>query len=271
MSDVRDFKGVWIPKEIWLNEELTLLEKVILVEIDSLDNAEHCTASNEYLAKFCNCSVRKVSEAITKLASLGLVEVTDFDGRHRKIKSMMLVCMEKFARQGSKICQAESQNLLPSNIDNKQNNKINSNSNKLELENYNFLTKSKQQKQSLYSKCIALINNKTEDELERRLLENWLQLLLEKYKDRDKTLYVNVFKGKLNTLDKYDKKDWLEIIEYNLQKGYEAFYPIKNYGITEQVKPWEDGVTSISYTEQEKQEMEDWQNEMRKQGIRVDF
>lgn len=24
----RDFKGVWIPKDIWLNEELTLIEKV---------------------------------------------------------------------------------------------------------------------------------------------------------------------------------------------------------------------------------------------------
>ena len=34
----RDFKGVWIPKDIWLNENLTMLEKVILIEIDSLDN-----------------------------------------------------------------------------------------------------------------------------------------------------------------------------------------------------------------------------------------
>ena len=36
----RDFKGVWIPKEIWLNPDLTLVEKCLLVEIDSLDN-EH--------------------------------------------------------------------------------------------------------------------------------------------------------------------------------------------------------------------------------------
>jgi len=34
----RDFKGIWIPKEIWLNENLTLQEKVFLVEIESLDN-----------------------------------------------------------------------------------------------------------------------------------------------------------------------------------------------------------------------------------------
>lgn len=36
----RDFKGVWIPKEIWLSTELTLQEKVMLVEIDSLDNED---------------------------------------------------------------------------------------------------------------------------------------------------------------------------------------------------------------------------------------
>ena len=31
----RQFKGIWIPKEIWLNKELTMQEKMILVEIDS--------------------------------------------------------------------------------------------------------------------------------------------------------------------------------------------------------------------------------------------
>ena len=34
----RDFKGVWIPKEIWLSTDLKVMEKLILVEIDSLDN-----------------------------------------------------------------------------------------------------------------------------------------------------------------------------------------------------------------------------------------
>lgn len=82
----RDFKGVWIPKEIWLNEELTLLEKIIFVEIDSLDNENHCTAGNEYFATFCNCSESKVSKAIKKLKELGMIEELSFDGRHRKLR-----------------------------------------------------------------------------------------------------------------------------------------------------------------------------------------
>ena len=74
----RDFKGIWIPKEIWLSTELTMLEKVILVEIDSLDNENHCTASNEYLAEFCNCSQSKISKAIKHLTDLGLIELLNF-------------------------------------------------------------------------------------------------------------------------------------------------------------------------------------------------
>lgn len=87
MNENRDFKGVWIPKEIWLNEQLTMLEKVILIEIDSLDNEHHCVASNEYLSNFCQCSISKVTAAVTKLKDLGLIEIVSFDGRHRILKS----------------------------------------------------------------------------------------------------------------------------------------------------------------------------------------
>ena len=83
----RDFKGVWIPKEIWLNENLTMIEKVILIEIDSLDNEEGCIAGNDYLAKFCQCSNWAVSTAIKKLQQLGYIKIVNFDGRHRVIKS----------------------------------------------------------------------------------------------------------------------------------------------------------------------------------------
>ena len=72
MSENRDFKGVWIPKEVWLDTRLNALEKVILTEIDSLDNGEKgCYASNEHLAEFCQCSKTKVSTAIKKLVNSG--------------------------------------------------------------------------------------------------------------------------------------------------------------------------------------------------------
>ena len=82
----RDFKGVWIPKELWLNTELTMLEKAIFIEIDSLDGKDGCWASNAYLANFCQCSADKITTAVRKLKELGFIEVANFDGRHRIIR-----------------------------------------------------------------------------------------------------------------------------------------------------------------------------------------
>lgn len=118
MSENRDFKGVWIPKEIWLNKELTLLEKIIYIEIDSLDNEDNCIAGNDYFADFCNCSESKVTKAIKKLQELNMIEVISFDGRHRKIRVV------KSTRQSSKKYEADSQKVRANNIsNNKTNNK----------------------------------------------------------------------------------------------------------------------------------------------------
>ena len=115
MNENRDFKGVWIPKEVWLDARLNALEKVILTEIDSLDQGDKgCYASNEHLAGFCQCSKRKVSEAISRLIECGYIYIQNFDGRKRELRSRLA----ESARQTSKICEADSQNLLQSNIDN---------------------------------------------------------------------------------------------------------------------------------------------------------
>lgn len=71
----RDFKGIWIPKEIWLNEDLTLQEKIFLVEIDSLDNEEGCWASNKYFADFFKLSIRRCSQIIGNLKDKSFINV----------------------------------------------------------------------------------------------------------------------------------------------------------------------------------------------------
>lgn len=103
MAD-RDFKGVWIPKDVWLDTNLTMLEKGILVEIDSLDMSDDgCWASNEYLATFCQRSIPKVASAISKLVDLGYIKRESFDGRRRKLKS----CLSFFRRQTYKNYKAD--------------------------------------------------------------------------------------------------------------------------------------------------------------------
>ena len=83
----RDFKGVWIPKEVYLSKELSWTEKILLVEIDSLDNEDGCYSRNDYFASFLGVSESHVSRMVSKLKKLGLISVESFDGRTRVLHS----------------------------------------------------------------------------------------------------------------------------------------------------------------------------------------
>ena len=114
----RDFKGVWIPREIWLDERLNALDKIILVEINSLDGEEGCFASNEYLAEFCQCSEAKVSKSISLLIQLGYLEIIRFDGRKRFLKSSLVknTSLVENTKQPSKNYKADLEKIQDNNI-----------------------------------------------------------------------------------------------------------------------------------------------------------
>jgi hypothetical protein len=86
----RDFKGIWIPREIWLAEGLAPTEKFLWAEIHSLHDREKggCYASNDYLMKFMGVKERRLQEMISNLKSYGLVEQVSFDGRERVIRAI---------------------------------------------------------------------------------------------------------------------------------------------------------------------------------------
>ena len=109
----RDFKGIWVPKEIWLYRGLSILEKHVLSEIDSLDGEEGCFASNKYLAEFCDCSESAIDKAVKKLKELGLIYVKSFDGRVRVLKS----CISISTPDQRKIYASETDCLRQSNIE----------------------------------------------------------------------------------------------------------------------------------------------------------
>ena len=98
MAD-RDFKGVWIPREIWLNSALNITDKAVLIEIDSLDNGEDgCWAGNKHFAEMLGCTERQASASIAKLVNMGYVKVLRFDGRNRFLRS----CLKE------KVCEADT-------------------------------------------------------------------------------------------------------------------------------------------------------------------
>lgn len=87
MNPKRDFKGVWVPKEIYLSKKLSWTEKILLLEIDSLDNDQKgCYASNQYLANHLGIKPNSLANMISKLKSLGYIEQLWFDGRNRGLR-----------------------------------------------------------------------------------------------------------------------------------------------------------------------------------------
>lgn len=144
-----------IPYAIWFCTQLTTTEKVLLVEIDSLCRNGECYASNEYLARFCQCGVTKVSQTISKLVDLELIEIVSFDGRQRILKSNLTACINesinnliaknsvtKNVNQTYKKCKADLQKVksINNNIYNISNNIIKHNNSNIDNNSYSEYT-----------------------------------------------------------------------------------------------------------------------------------
>ena len=84
----RDFKGIWIPKEIWLNPDISPIEKLLVCEIDSLDNDEEtgCFASNEYFGNFFRMSEGAIANMVSSLKKRDIIFQVFFDGRNRGLR-----------------------------------------------------------------------------------------------------------------------------------------------------------------------------------------
>ena len=260
MNEQRQFLGVWFPAEIWLNRELSIIEKSIYIEIQSLDNENHCTAGNEYFADFCQVSISAVSKAIRHLKELGMVEELEFNGRVRKLRVV------KKKKLPSKKEKAASENLHPNNIHNKTNNK------NISIKNTNS-KKSLVKRKSLYEKMqdeILLFTKNTEIQ---NALTQFLNLQLEIYKEQGKTYYSNIFKSRLNKLKtEFDKKDWLPVIQNAIEHGWQNFYPVKEYDkLHKKKRACDEGVTCDKYTEEELREIEKWQQEEIAKGEQMVF
>ena len=125
----REFRGIWIPKEIYLNKSLNWNEKILLIEIDSLDNEQGCFSSNKHFAEFLGVTERAVTGMIAKLKKLGYISQSSFDGRRRVLHSNVKICLS--AQNG---CSGQSGSKLPCTPEAgfQQNNPVNNISNNIE-------------------------------------------------------------------------------------------------------------------------------------------
>ena len=86
----RNFKGIWIPKDIRLSKDLSIQEKVLLVEIQSLNNSNWCFASNNYFAEFFWMTPKYVSKLINWLNDKWKISImiSPLDWNKRTIKTI---------------------------------------------------------------------------------------------------------------------------------------------------------------------------------------
>lgn len=170
---------------------------------------------------------------------------------HQNVSEHITTCTKMQVNEGSVASECNSYNLLTNN--NKLNNTIskdivsetesNDNSNTNAVRNisklndsneyvskeYNNDSKKKEDKAkglNLYQKCVNLINEFTDDEDIRQLLDVYLRMRLSM---RDKPMYgVNQWKGLLNKLALL-KGNIKDIIQYSTERGYASFYAPQKY------------------------------------------
>ena len=104
----REFRGIWIPKDIWLNKDLSTNEKVLLAEIDSLGGSSNgCFASNQYFADFFDLSKDRISRLVSGLKNKGYitVELTYKEGTCEVDKRIIKLNPYSYFYQGVQNCQ----------------------------------------------------------------------------------------------------------------------------------------------------------------------
>lgn len=218
--------------------------------------------SRQYLADWCNTSVRTIQTSLNNLVEKGLIESVDYHlGSAIKYKANR-VCKnftggcEKIAQGCEKIAHNNIDNSKKENIENsilknttatpplddsKEN--ITERPKRRILVNDDFSNKSydseKEEKQktkklNMYDKCILEIDNFTTDEKLKEALRTYLGIRLN-MKDK-KLLGVNQFKGLLKTLSNL-KGDKVAIVERATERGWASFFELKDYQYSNYKKP----------------------------------
>lgn len=257
----------------FMDKELSLKAKGLLSLMLSLpDNWDYSTKGLETLSKDGNTSVR---------SALNELEEHSYLIRERVFENGKIVDWEYHIFENQEDCQ-QFKNLHVENAHVEiNNNKVNKESNTkkentknnskelLQNSNFNF-GKQKSKKENLFTKCVSLIDTYDFSRREeiRKLLIEYLQFRLSV---KDKPLYINMWKGMLNKLCGLCENDiylYEKVIKQSIERGYLSFYPVNDFNNSLD-KPWEEGVKSDGYTDEEKRELEKREQEMIARGERV--
>lgn len=221
----RQFKGIWIPKEIWLNKDLTFQEKIILVEIDSYDDGQvGCFATNKHFVNNFGINSSRISQIIQSLQRKNYITITyDFNGKEI-IKRYLHINRPPYPPKDgmSKInigmlknemgvCQFDKGGYVKKLKDNNTN-----------INNTNINNKEERKKETNYDK---IINSMVEDEEVKNSIYEFIKmrkLIKKPMTDRALTMLIN----KLYKLSN-NKQIQIKILEQSILKNWTDIYPYK--------------------------------------------
>ena len=245
-------------------EEQNLLEDGFFYS--TRDNIEENTGLSEHYQR----------KALSTLYELGiiLIEKRGLPAKnYYKINfDALLSILEESSCQRRRQQDTESVNLNNNKQTKMKEKEKNSSKEELHSQEFSFGKQSKPKKENLYTKCVQLIDS-YDFSCWGNIREQLIDYLNFRLAVKDKPLYTNMWKGMLNKLANLcvdDVNKYGQVIQYSLERGYLSFYEPKNFSSgSVKNKPWEQGVKSETYTEEEKRELEKIEQEMIEAGEQV--
>lgn len=249
----RDFKGIWIPREVWLSKELTMQEKLFLVEIDSLNNEKGCYAGNDYFADFFDLSKSRCSEIIKSLEKKGFIEINyiykkdskEIKARIIRVKNISAKPLREIEDPIRKTEDPLREIELPPSENTKENNTVINNT--VEYIKENIKEKSKTKKSDVELE----IKNKIQEENIGANLKNKLFEFLDYRKEIKRPIKTYLaIKTLINKIghDFVDEKHLIDSIDDTFSNQYQGVFPRKITSYRE--KQNNKTATGKSYTKQ---------------------
>ena len=226
MSGIKDENYISI--QGWMVNRLNLKGNELLVYAIifgfSQDGESRYTGSRRYLANWCGCSVKTVGNALASLVAKGLISKHDktVNGVHLCDYSITTVGKNLPGGRG-KITPGVGKN-FPGGREKITHHNIEDNIDVDTLED---------KEERKHRSFGAIINAYTNNPSTRELLGEWLQ----NRKAKRAAMTDNAIKRNIDKLDAYAAQSNMSVDDYLaevIRRGWQAFYPIKNYQVYKQ-------------------------------------
>lgn len=268
----------WMRTELGLTGNNLMLYAIIYGF--SQDGQTRFTGSQQYLADWCGCTRRSVQNGLKELEAQDLIEKFTIDRNGVKFCEYAVVIpnntettTDAQISEGTKNFRNPYEKISHNNIENKKEENTRINSSRAAQSSFLGSAKKQQSKPNLYNKCIALIDEFTQESKLRDLLVRYLNLRLEM---KDSPMYVNQWKGLLNKLSDVIADNpgmsYEDVVQQSIDRGYKSFFPVNTTSYKKKDNFSEgSGLSCSQATEDDLKSQHEFEEELREKGLQATF